>query len=330
MFEIVTKEALNPTVMRMDVCAPLIAKKAKAGQFIILRLDEQGERIPLTIADYDREKGTVTIIFQKVGLTTELLGDLNEGDSIRDFVGPLGLPTELPDAYVDIRRLVSDEAYVSTLLDLLVDELLVSDTKLDQVVELIWNTPAYRQSVTGSVPELDLDDADTFRSLFRSLYQNNAQVRGLLDEQVRLLAHDYLTALQVDDITYDIDRIDLDDNIVDMLAENLDPEGTPDAKNTLHIYGTIANRLPLSAEIQARLRPTLIEVPVQIDAKSEENVIAETPIYGEDLRTLIHGCQVVIPVTLDRYYRNGFDNTADCQLLIELHLVKRGGLKLNL
>lgn len=240
------------------------------------------------------------------------------------------LPTELPDAYVDIRRLVSDEAYVSTLLDLLVDELLVSDTKLDQVVELIWNTPAYRQSVTGSVPELDLDDADTFRSLFRSLYQNNAQVRGLLDEQVRLLAHDYLTVLQVDDITYDIDRIDLDDNIVDMLAENLDPEGTPDAKNTLHIYGTIANRLPLSAEIQARLRPTLIEVPVQIDAKSEENVIAETPIYGEDLRTLIHGCQVVIPVTLDRYYRNGFDNTADCQLLIELHLVKRGGLKLNL
>lgn len=240
------------------------------------------------------------------------------------------LPTELPDAYVDIRRLVSDEAYVSTLLDLLVDELLVSNTKLDQVVELIWNTPAYRQSVTGSVPELDLDDADTFRSLFRSLYQNNAQVRELLDEQVRLLAHDYLTALQVDDITYDIDRIDLDDNIVDMLAENLDPEGTPDAKNTLHIYGTIANRLPLSAEIQARLRPTLIEVPVQIDAKSEENVIAETPIYGEDLRTLIHGCQVVIPVTLDRYYRNGFDNTADCQLLIELHLVKRGGLKLNL
>ena len=240
------------------------------------------------------------------------------------------LPTELPDAYVDIRRLVSDEAYVSTLLDLLVDELLVSDAKLDQVVELIWNTPAYRQSVTGSVPELDLDDADTFRSLFRSLYQSSPQVRELLDEQVRLLAHDYLTALQVDDITYDIDRIDLDDNIVDMLAENLDPKGTPDAKNTLHIYGTIANRLPLSAEIQARLRPTLIEVPVQIDAKSEENVIAETPIYGEDLRTLIHGCQVVIPVTLDRYYRNGFDNTADCQLLIELHLVKRGGLKLNL
>ena len=97
MVKIVRKKVLNPSVTLLEVEAPLIARKAQAGQFIILRVDEHGERIPLTIADYDREKGTVTIIFQKVGLTTELLGDLNEGDSIRDFVGPLGLPTELPE-----------------------------------------------------------------------------------------------------------------------------------------------------------------------------------------------------------------------------------------
>ena len=97
MVKIVRKKVLNPSVTLLEVEAPLIAKKARAGQFIILRVDEHGERIPLTIADYDREKGTVTIIFQKVGLTTELLGDLKEGDSIRDFVGPLGLPTELPE-----------------------------------------------------------------------------------------------------------------------------------------------------------------------------------------------------------------------------------------
>ena len=97
MVKIVRKKVLNPSVTLLEVEAPLIAKKARAGQFIILRVDEHGERIPLTIADYDREKGTVTIIFQKVGLTTELLGDLNEGDDIRDFVGPLGLPTELPE-----------------------------------------------------------------------------------------------------------------------------------------------------------------------------------------------------------------------------------------
>lgn len=97
MAKIVRKQVLNPTVTLLEVDAPLIAKKARAGQFIIFRLDEYGERVPLTIADYDREKGTVTIIFQKVGLSTQLLSDLNEGDSILDFVGPLGVPTEIPE-----------------------------------------------------------------------------------------------------------------------------------------------------------------------------------------------------------------------------------------
>lgn len=78
----------------MEVEAPLVARKARAGQFIILRIDEYGERIPLTVADYDREKGTITIIFQKVGKSTWKLGDLNEGDCIQDFVGPLGIASE--------------------------------------------------------------------------------------------------------------------------------------------------------------------------------------------------------------------------------------------
>ena len=91
------KRRLNPTVTLMEVSAPLIAKKAQPGQFIILRVDEHGERIPLTISDYDRERGTVTIIFQKVGLTTELLDRLEEGDDILAFVGPLGTPTDLLD-----------------------------------------------------------------------------------------------------------------------------------------------------------------------------------------------------------------------------------------
>ena len=94
MFKIVKKRDLNPTVCLMEVDAPLVAKKAKAGQFIILRIDEFGERIPLTVADYDREAGTITIIFQKVGKTTWKLGDLNEGDYIQDFVGPLGIASE--------------------------------------------------------------------------------------------------------------------------------------------------------------------------------------------------------------------------------------------
>ena len=97
MAKIVRKEELNPSVTLLEVDAPKIARKALPGQFIILRIDDDGERIPLTIGDYDREKGTVTIIFQKVGLTTMLLGDLNEGDDIKDFVGPLGMPTHIDE-----------------------------------------------------------------------------------------------------------------------------------------------------------------------------------------------------------------------------------------
>ena len=95
MYRIVRKRVLNPTVIAMDIDAPLVAAKAQAGQFIILRVDAEGERIPLTVAGYDRAAGTVRIIFQTVGATTDALGRLNVGDSIQDFVGPLGKPTEL-------------------------------------------------------------------------------------------------------------------------------------------------------------------------------------------------------------------------------------------
>ena len=95
MFLIKEKKELNPTVTKMVVDAPRVARKARAGQFIILRVDEEGERIPLTIADYDRENGTITIIFQVVGATTMKLNQLNEGDFIQDFVGPLGRASEV-------------------------------------------------------------------------------------------------------------------------------------------------------------------------------------------------------------------------------------------
>ena len=95
MYKIITKKRLNPTVTMMKIEAPFVAKKAEPGEFIILRVDKNGERIPLTVAGYDREAGTVTIIFQTVGATTRLLSMKNEGDFIQDFVGPLGTPTKL-------------------------------------------------------------------------------------------------------------------------------------------------------------------------------------------------------------------------------------------
>ena len=94
MYRIVKKRVLNPTVTMMEIEAPIVARKAEPGQFIILRVDENGERIPLTIAAYDREKGTVSIIFQIVGATTEKLNHKEEGEYLQDFVGPLGKATE--------------------------------------------------------------------------------------------------------------------------------------------------------------------------------------------------------------------------------------------
>ena len=95
MYRIVYKKPLNPTVTLMDIEAPLVAAKAQPGQFIILRVDDDGERIPLTVAGYDREAGTVRIIYQIVGATTKKLDQKAEGEYLQDFVGPLGRPTEL-------------------------------------------------------------------------------------------------------------------------------------------------------------------------------------------------------------------------------------------
>ena len=95
MFKILKKQELSPGIFHYDIEAPRVAKKAQAGQFIVLRVDEDGERIPLTIADFDREAGTITLIFQVVGASTQMLAAKNEGDSIVDFAGPLGQPSEI-------------------------------------------------------------------------------------------------------------------------------------------------------------------------------------------------------------------------------------------
>lgn len=97
MFKIVKKMELSPGIFHFDVEAPRVAKKAKAGQFIVLRVDEKGERIPLTIADFDREQGTITLIFQVVGASTQMLSQVEEGGYIQDFVGPLGQPSEISE-----------------------------------------------------------------------------------------------------------------------------------------------------------------------------------------------------------------------------------------
>ena len=107
MYKILHKETLSDVNKLMVIAAPEVARKAQAGQFVIVRIDERGERIPLTIADYDREAGTVTIIFQEVGKTTMHLGMLESGDELATFVGPLGHPTEIERDAREVQHLVS-------------------------------------------------------------------------------------------------------------------------------------------------------------------------------------------------------------------------------
>ncbi len=153
MYKIVEKGILNEQVKRMVIEAPAIAKKAEPGQFIILRVFDGGERIPLTIADYNRDAGTVTIIFQEVGKTTKLLGTLNEGDSILDFVGPLGLASHLEQykkvaviggglgtaiAYPQAKKLHSLGAEVHSIIGFRNKELVILEDEVKKVSDEVY------------------------------------------------------------------------------------------------------------------------------------------------------------------------------------------------
>jgi len=147
MYEILEKQVLSETVKLMKIKAPRVAKKALAGQFIILRIDENGERIPLTIADYDRSKGTITVIFMEVGKTTKKLGTLNVGDFLLNFAGPLGQPSEIEKygtvvcigggvgiapLYPIIRELKQAGNYVISILGARNEKLLMLEKEIEQ------------------------------------------------------------------------------------------------------------------------------------------------------------------------------------------------------
>lgn len=166
MYEILVKEILNPTVTKMVINAPQVAKKAQAGQFIILRVNDEGERIPLTIADYDREAGTITIIFQIVGETTLLLNQCNVGECLQDFVGPLGKASDIAGlkkvcvvgggvgcaiAYPTAKALHEQGTHVSVIAGFRNKDLLILEDEFKAVSDAL-----YLMSDDGSVGEKGL------------------------------------------------------------------------------------------------------------------------------------------------------------------------------
>jgi len=155
MFKIVRKEVLNPYVKLMEIEAPYVARKAQPGQFIILRTDENGERIPLTIADYNREKGTVSIIFQEVGKTTKLFGAMEEGQELLDFVGPLGVASHFDGlkkvaviggglgtaiAYPQAKKLHSLGVEIHSVVGFRNKDLIILEKEMDEVSSKLFVT----------------------------------------------------------------------------------------------------------------------------------------------------------------------------------------------
>ena len=185
MFRIVRKEALKPTVVLFEIEAPLVAKKAQPGQFVILRVDENGERIPLTIHDYDPEKGTVSIIAQIVGATTEKMNHLNEGDCLQDFVGPLGKATETAGkkkvcvvgggvgcaiAYPVLKKFHDDGAEVHAVIGFKNKDLVILEDKFaaaSSVLKVCTDDGSYGQKglVTEALKEL-LDAGNVYDEIF--------------------------------------------------------------------------------------------------------------------------------------------------------------------
>ena len=185
MFRIVRKEALKPTVVLFEIEAPMIARKAQPGQFIILRVDENGERVPLTIHDYDREKGTVSIIVQIVGATTEKLNHLNEGDCLQDFVGPLGKATETAGkkkvcvvgggvgcaiAYPVLKKFHDDGAEVHAVIGFKNKDLVILEDKFkssSSILKVCTDDGSYGRKglVTEALKEL-LDEGNVYDEIF--------------------------------------------------------------------------------------------------------------------------------------------------------------------
>ncbi len=254
----------------------------------------------------------------------------NDGDIEKIFrEADIWFPTQLPDdKFVDLVKLQNEPAYVNTLLRTLREEMQTSDAKLASVVDLVWDKYA-----ADFLPLLNLTapDEQTFKTAFKTAYRNDASLRERLADEVSALARTYLTgSLGIDQLEYEVGHIDISNDIVDMLADNLDPEGTPNARNTLFLYGQITSGLPLSLRLDPRLSPTEVTFQVEVGVDKTSNDIPETQLFAEDLRQIVEGITIRIPVTLTEYYPGKGFSDDQYQIVISLSLLKNGGLKLDI
>lgn len=260
-----------------------------------------------------------------------------DGDAIDEIFNEadIWLPSQLAQddngKYVLVQQLVENSEYVNTVLSALLDQMASDSEKLNQVTSLLQEK--YYDEFSSLLPGIS---AEEFKAEFIRQYTANETLRVLLNEKIKELARGYLTGLEVSlpSLTYSVDRIDLSDDVVDMLIENLDGKEVAEPKNTLHMAGTIDNRLPVSITASPVFTPTEVSFTTQIEANRDGNILPETRLFAEDLQTIVRGLTIEIVVNIDKYYPGkGFDRnpeTSQPQLAINLHLIKRGALKFDL
>lgn len=260
---------------------------------------------------------------------TVLLDDIHDAKgSLQEMLAEADtwLPSRLPGGaeYVDFARLYTDDAYLAELTGALVDEMGRSTDRLDKVADLAWKS--YRKDFSES---LGLNEASVDKARFKETFVALFATSDRLREQTEASARKYLQLLEVSDLTCDLGRLDLGD-VVDMLADNLDPQGTVDPVNTLSVEGEVSSTLPLTMRLSPTFSPTglaLEPFAIEVDAT---RAIPSTRIYAEDLRALAAAGDVAIavPVELQRYYPG---RTLDPRpIAIRLSLLKTGSLKLDL
>lgn len=258
------------------------------------------------------------------------MADLSaNGEDIRSIFDEADIWLPTAATAVDLVRLDSDPDYRTQLIAATVAEMHTSDAKLNAVIAL-----SYEQYYASFARVLGLDpahpDPNAYAAAFGRIFSSE-ELAGELEARIGEAATDYLTSIHIDPVEYTIDALGIDESVIDMLCDNLDPEGTPDARNTLYLYGSVASRLPVAMHVAPAFTPTDITFEFDVEAAHSDSVIPQTQLFGNDLRQLVGGITVRIPVTLLTYYRDlGFDDTANNQLTIDLRLLKRGGLKLNL
>lgn len=250
------------------------------------------------------------------------------------------LPTLLPNKddnghYADVQKLLHNKSYVEDeLLPALIAQMGTDDKKLNDVADLLQRN--YYAAFSNLLPGVS---EEQFKQTFVTTFKENDLLREQLATEVENLAGSYLTGIDADveELSYDVERIDISDDIIKMLTDNLDPKGTANPRNTLYLAGSIDNRLPIALNIAPDFTGTDVSFSTGIEANRDKNALPDTQLFAEDMQQIVRGVTIKIPVDLKKYYPGkGFDKGTDedgkpvSQITLNLHLIKNGGLKLDI